>query len=40
MALENTAEIQAADSSVNEPQLGSVDEISALQNQPIYTWLD
>jgi len=27
---QNTAEIQAADSPVNESQLGSVDEISAL----------
>jgi len=40
MAPENTAEVQAADSAINEPQLGSVDEISTLQNQPVYSRLD
>jgi hypothetical protein len=40
MACENAAQVQVADSTLNEPQLGGIDAIPAVQNQPIYPWLD
>ncbi len=40
MASENTAKVQAGDQETNEPQLGSFDALSTLQNQPVYPWLD
>lgn len=40
MASENATQIQATSAALNQPQLGCVDEISAFQDQPIFTRLD